>query len=67
MRQQKAEEIRSQIESSRKSIFEQIREKQKVIKNRWKSILEEKKIKKIKLQDKLEQAQERRDAELQNL
>ncbi len=62
--QKKAEELRAQIESSKKKWYEKIRIRQQIARERWKELLAERKA---RLYDKLEQAEERRETEIQTL
>jgi hypothetical protein len=59
--QKKAEELRAQIESSKKKWYEKIRIRQQIARERWKELLAERKA---RLYDKLEQAEERRETEI---
>ena len=63
-RQKKAEEIRTQIENTKKKWYNKIKNRQEVAKQKWKEILAQRKQ---ALQDKLEQAEERRETEIENL
>lgn len=47
--------------------YEKTRTRQEVAKRKWKEILEQRKQAKQALQDKLEQAEERRETEIENL
>jgi len=60
----KAKEVRAQIELSRKGWFEKIRIRQQIVKEKWEEMMAERKA---RLYERLEQAEERRESEIESL
>ena len=63
-RQQKAEHLRAKIESSRQEWAKKVKQRQQLARARFN---EERERKRVSLQDKLEQAARKKEAELQNV
>lgn len=61
-RQKKAEEVRIQIENTKKKWYDKIRKRQEIAKHKWKELLAQRRR---ALNEKLEQAEERRETEIE--